>query len=297
MIKLSIVILNKNGRQYLKGCLSSIFNQTGRRQIEVILSDNKSSDGSIKYVKNKFKKVRIIEQEEDVGFAEGYNCGMRLAKGDWILILNSNTQLRENFIKNLFNYIEYVPEKVGMLAPEIRYFGTEKIYSRGLALGKLRLPYDIKDDVKEAEIFCPVECAAIYKKEMLEDTKMEFEYFDSDYYVREFDFDLGERANDTDWKCLPAWSCVVYKIKEKNKPKIDYDYFADRNRFWTLYKNNTPWEIFAGFPRIFSIQFGSLFYFAAKGKFKTVVKSKFDAVIGLGKMKIKKELINEKRFE
>lgn len=94
-IRLSIIIVNWNTKTLLKQCLDSIFSQLARDEFEVIVVDNASSDGSDLMVKEDFRLVRLISNEENKGFSKANNQGMRISVGEYILLLNSDTIIRD----------------------------------------------------------------------------------------------------------------------------------------------------------------------------------------------------------
>lgn len=95
--------------------LSSI---EGKFLYEVIVVDNASSDGSIDMVKQEFKKVKIIENNENVGFAKGCNIGAKNAKGKYILFLNSDTQVLDNGFLSMVEFLNNNP-KVAILGGKL----------------------------------------------------------------------------------------------------------------------------------------------------------------------------------
>ncbi|MCG2737608.1 MAG: glycosyltransferase family 2 protein, partial [Candidatus Methanoperedenaceae archaeon] len=88
----SVIIVNFNGKHYLKNCLSSLSAQS-YPAIEVIFVDNGSGDGSVEYVRKEFPSVRIIESKKNLGFAKGNNLGIREARGELIATLNNDTEV------------------------------------------------------------------------------------------------------------------------------------------------------------------------------------------------------------
>lgn len=96
-IKASIIILNWNGKKVTADCLRSIQNQT-YKPYEVIVVDNASLDGSVNYLKGKFPSVKFIENKTNLGYAGGNNVGIKIAQGDYILILNNDTVLDKDFL-------------------------------------------------------------------------------------------------------------------------------------------------------------------------------------------------------
>lgn len=98
----SIIIVTYNGRHLLQECLDSVFSiNYPNDRFEVILVDNNSSDNSISYVKKKFSKIILVESSENLGFTGGNNLGYEKAKGEYIVMLNSDTRVDENWLKFL----------------------------------------------------------------------------------------------------------------------------------------------------------------------------------------------------
>ncbi|MBI5045178.1 MAG: glycosyltransferase family 2 protein [Candidatus Levybacteria bacterium] len=91
----SIIILSYNRSDLLKECLSSIYNNV-KNNFEVIVVDNASSDDSIEVVKKNFKKVKLIQNNENAGFAKGCNIGAKNATGEYLLFLNSDAELEND---------------------------------------------------------------------------------------------------------------------------------------------------------------------------------------------------------
>ena len=105
MINVSILILNFNGVKYLYNCLKSIEN-INYPSYEVILIDNASTDGSVNFVKNNFPWVKIIVNDKNYGFCEGYNKNIKYAKGKYLVFLNNDTIVSENWLTELVNSAE-----------------------------------------------------------------------------------------------------------------------------------------------------------------------------------------------
>jgi GT2 family glycosyltransferase len=105
-IELSVIIVNYNTVKLLENCLFSVF-QTSfpHSKLEVIVVDNASVDNSIDMMKQKFPRVNLIQNTENLGFAKANNIGIRIAKGKYILLLNSDTEVPEDVFSkmSLFN--------------------------------------------------------------------------------------------------------------------------------------------------------------------------------------------------
>lgn len=110
MVKVSTIIVNWNTRNILRDCLSSIFEQTQDIEHEVIVVDNTSTDGSVEMIKSEFPSVTLIENKVNRGFAAANNQGIAIAKGQYLLLLNSDTVVLDNAIAKAFSFADSHPE-------------------------------------------------------------------------------------------------------------------------------------------------------------------------------------------
>jgi GT2 family glycosyltransferase len=105
-VDVSIIIVNYNTREFLKGCLASIYEKSAGFCFEIIVSDNGSKDGSIEMVKQDFPRVRLLENNANLGFGKANNRGLAVARGRYAFYLNSDTVLLNNAVKPLLDYWE-----------------------------------------------------------------------------------------------------------------------------------------------------------------------------------------------
>lgn len=106
----SIIIVNWNTKSLLRGCLTSVYECAGAVDYEIIVVDNASTDDSVEMVKNDFKDVILIENTENRGFAAANNQGMAIAKGRYVLLLNSDTIVLENSVANTVKFADENPQ-------------------------------------------------------------------------------------------------------------------------------------------------------------------------------------------
>jgi len=109
MLKISIVIVNWNTRAMLKQCLESVFQQT-TASFEIFVVDNASGDGSGEMVLHDFPAVRLIQNPDNRGFAAANNQALRLASGEYILLLNPDTIILDNAIDRMLVYMDQAPD-------------------------------------------------------------------------------------------------------------------------------------------------------------------------------------------
>ncbi|HTN24531.1 MAG TPA: asparagine synthase-related protein, partial [Solirubrobacteraceae bacterium] len=107
--KLSVIIVNWNTRTILRDCLASVEQHLAPIEHEVIVIDNASADGSADMVAEAFPSVRLVRNAENVGFGRANNQGMAMARGDWHLLLNSDTQLTDGSVATLAERVRDEP--------------------------------------------------------------------------------------------------------------------------------------------------------------------------------------------
>lgn len=109
-VNLSIVIPSYNTKKLLTDCLQSIEGSKSSMSYEIIVVDNASSDGSQDMVRSKFPKTILIRNKKNKGFACAVNQGWKIAKGEYVLFLNSDTIVQDNSLEVLLNYLQDEPE-------------------------------------------------------------------------------------------------------------------------------------------------------------------------------------------
>lgn len=159
---LSVIIVNWNTKKLLEDCLSSVFKFTNGIKFEVVVVDNGSNDGSREAVKKNYPQVRLITNQENLGFTKANNQGIKIAKGEYVILLNSDAYLIENSLKKLVDFAKEqnnlgamgplllnvdrsTQQSVGFFPnlPQIFYWTT---FIDDLPFGQLLNPYHIDHD-------------------------------------------------------------------------------------------------------------------------------------------------------
>ena len=106
----SVVVTNWNGRELLQACLQSMYDKTTEMRTEIIVVDDASTDSSAEMVRSKFPDVKLVLNETNLGFARANNRGVEHATGRYVLLLNSDTELLNNAIKILADFLDTHPD-------------------------------------------------------------------------------------------------------------------------------------------------------------------------------------------
>ncbi len=238
---ITVIIVNLNGERFLADCLESLSAQSFRN-FEAMVVDNGSSDGSIELMKKEFKWVKIIPLKENTGFARGNNIGIEASSSKYIATLNNDTIADSRWLEALHEAAE-ADSAVGMVASKI-LLGREGreidsvgmlIYPDGMSRQRGRGQIDIGQFDRVEEVLFPSACAALYRREMLE----EIGYFDENFFSYCEDADLGLRARLAGWKAVSASKAVVRHLYSQtgggySKFKA---YYVERNHLWVLLKD------------------------------------------------------------
>lgn len=271
---ISTIILNWNGKEYLYPCLQSVKGQT-YPNIEMILVDNASTDGSVDDIKNLFPDVRLIINPKNMGYGGGNNRGISEARGSYLFVLNSDTEIEKGCVEALWRCIE-TGLRIGVTTPKIVLYDRRDtidaagltIYPDGLSIGRGRLEPQEKYRQRE-EVFFGSGCASLYRREMLEEIGL----FDADFFAYGEDTDLGWRARLSRWRAYYVPEAVVYHHHSKKFGAYSpmKAFLVERNRIWVAWKN-FPLSILCLWPfytlrRYLYQGFGALVGRGASGRF------------------------------
>ena len=121
----SVIVLNYNAGKLLLNCIESI-KKSSYKNLEIILVDNISTDKSQKACKEKYPDIKLIQNNENFGYCEGNNIGIREAKGDYIIILNPDTIVESNWIEELISAYDKFGE--GLYQPKILSLNEKQVF-------------------------------------------------------------------------------------------------------------------------------------------------------------------------
>lgn len=248
-MRLSVVIVNWNSRDDLAQCLDSMRAQT-HDDLEIIVVDNGSKDGSVELVRERYPELRLLDEGENLGFAEGCNRGIAVATGEWVAMLNNDTVAEPRWAEALVAAATAATSDLGMLQSLMLFKQRpDVVNSTGIELDRHGSGVDrgegaLRADAREpAEIFCCCAGAAAYRRTMLEQIKLEGGYFDRRHFMYLEDLDLGWRARLAGWSARYVPDSVVfhrYHGSSDRHGKVWLRTMATTNRVRTLLKNGSP---------------------------------------------------------
>ncbi len=293
----SIVILNYNAGKLLLNCVESVL-KTDYENFEVIVVDNKSSDNSHMECKKKFQDVQLIENTKNLGYCEGNNIGIRYAKGDYVIILNPDTIVESNWLKQLISAYQKFGD--GLYQPKILSLNEKNILqSTGNMLHLFGFGFardkGIKDENSRNEIekvgfasgTCLFTTSKIIKKIGLLDPFL-FLYHD--------DLDLGWRAAQIGIDSYYVPSSIIYHAESYFlKWSAKKFYWLERNRQYcilTHYSKKTRQKMSL---HLFIVNSLVWLYYLSKGFLLAKIKADIDIIKNRKKIEKKYlELENKK---
>ena len=148
LVDVSVVIVNWKTRELLRQCLTSLVRHTSpETRYEVIVVDNGSNDGSAEMVAQRFSEVRLLCNQENLGFARANNQAIALSSGRYVLLLNSDTELHSDALTAMIGFMDAHPS-VGICGPKLLNADDTRQYSCDLFP---RTPYVmLRDKIRDA---------------------------------------------------------------------------------------------------------------------------------------------------
>ena len=253
---ITVAIVNWNRRDYLRACLESLSRQRGA-DFEVIVVDNGSSDGSVEMMRAEFD-VRLIANITNQGFCAANNQAFAAARGQFIAILNNDTEADPGFLAALRGVFDAAPD-IGMAAAKVLVYEDPRridkaghlIYMDGQNRGRGTGEIDSGQYDRLEECLWPDGCAAMYRKTMLQ----QIGGFDEDLFMFGDDAELGLRARIAGWRCLYAPGAVVrhHRGVSLDAGSTRRIFLIERNRV-LLAAKLFPWSLLLLNPFYFALR-------------------------------------------
>ncbi len=236
MVKLSIIIVNYNTKDFLKQCLKSLYEVKHSFSFETIVVDNTSHDGSIAMTRENFSQVCIVENSENVGFARANNIGISSAEGEYVLLLNSDTRVVGNALEKMVLYLDNHPE-VAIVTGRLVYpdftdqgvarmfptpmnglFGRMSLLTRLFPHNRFSRRYLTSRSFTSNEPFevdwVSGACLMV-RKDILDDVG----FLDEGFFMYWEDADLCYRIKQLGWKVYCVPEAMVIHYEGKSSPK------------------------------------------------------------------------------
>lgn len=269
---ISIIITAYNSNKYLSRAIESIFVQK-ENNIEIIVVDNGSIPTVEDFLKDKYSKLRIIRNGSNRGTSCARNQGIKEARGDYIMFMDSDVELENDFFFKLKKRLEKLPQDIAAFSPKIIDKKTKKIFSCGLLISSIYRSYDfgkgkLADNfLNSFKIDGPNSCCAVFKKEYLEKLKEE-NYFDESFFFLFEDTDLALRLKNKGFKSIFIPELICYHYGEASNFSREFRRFlCFRNRWYMILKIKDNRKLFLLLARSFIYDFFRALSFALTNRY------------------------------
>lgn len=307
-MKVKIVILNWNGRAHLERFLPSVVAHSNGASI--VVADNGSSDDSVPFVREHYPQVELLLLDRNYGFAEGYNRALSQIEADCYVLLNSDVEVEEGWLDPLVARLE-ADERIAALAPKILAYERRSDFEYAGAAGgfldcfgypfcrgrildtieKDRGQYDTAREVFWASGACMVVRADLFHK---------LGGFDGDFFAHMEEIDLCWRMQLAGYRVMVEPHSRVFHLGGGTLPNNSARklYLNYRNNLSMLFKNLSRRSLLPVlFTRMVLDGLSALVFLLQRRPdfFKVVFRAHMDFYHALGKLRIKRRLIQQNR--
>ena len=241
-MKLSVIIVNYNVSAFLEQALASAVKAMRGIDGEIFVVDNHSVDNSVAMVKMKFPQVKLIENQENVGFAKANNQAIRISSGEYVLLLNPDTLVEEDTFEKCLRFMDETPDCGGLgvkmvdgqgrFLPEskrgipypkssfYKLFGLSKLFPKSKKFGAYHATYIGEDETHDVEVLSGA--FMMMRKSVLDHVGL----LDEDYFMYGEDIDLSYRILKGGYKnyYFPQTRIIHYKGESTKKGSLNYVY-------------------------------------------------------------------------
>jgi GT2 family glycosyltransferase len=239
-MKLSVIIVNYNVEHFLEQCLHSVRKATKNMLAEVFVVDNNSVDGSVAMIKQKFPEIKLIENKTNTGFSFANNQAIKIATGEYILLLNPDTIVEEDTFVKCAKFMDeradagglgvkmidgkgnFLPEsKRGLPTPAVAFFkifGFARVFPSSKIFGKYHLGFLNRDENHSIEILSGA--YMMMRKTVLDKVGL----LDEDFFMYGEDVDLSYRIIKAGYKnyYYSGTRIIHYKGESTKKSSVNY---------------------------------------------------------------------------
>jgi hypothetical protein len=275
--RISVIIPHYNGWELLKRCLESLAG-SGDQDYEVFLIDNGSTDGSPAKAKEAFPYITVIASGKNLGFAGGCNLGIRSTTGEYVALLNNDTEVETGWLGSLVLAMDS-DASIAAAQPKIKWLRERSTFDYSGGAGGLmdvygypycrgRLFQTLEQDQGQydnspPDIFWASGSASIYRRSALE----EVGFLDEDFFMHMEEIDLCWRLHLAGYRVISVPDSLVYHLSGGSLPAGDFRkmYLNHRNSLLMLLKNYSLASLLWAWPSRMALEAMSLAKALASG--------------------------------
>ena len=273
MCEITVVIPNYNGKKYLIPCIQCLYDNTSV-EIQIIVVDNASTDGSIEKSREMFPEVNYIILDQNYGFCRAVNVGIQKSTTPYVILLNNDTEVKKGFVESLLKAVKRSDIVFSVEAKMIQYQNQSLIDSAGTFYNALGWAYargkdaNVKKYQRQSRVFAACAGAAIYRRSVFDKIGL----FDETHFAYLEDVDVGYRARIKGYMNMFEPEAEVIHVGSATSGSRYNEFktrYSARNNVLLIYKN-MPWiQILLNAPfLLFGFLVKAVFFFK-KGFGKT----------------------------
>lgn len=283
MTKVSVIIVNFNGANYIGSCLQSLRCNAG--DFEIIVVDNASQDSSQAIIRSEMaldERIAFVGLPTNRGFTGGNIEGLRYARGDYVCLLNPDTEVACDWLVNLTKVMDDNPQ-VGICASKLLVYGTGLVDSAGDGCTVTGKGFKIGEGEDQSRFSVPAPVfgacggAMLIRRTVID----QIGFLDDDFFLIHEDTDFNFRAHLAGWQCLYVPEAVVqHKVRSSIGAMSNTAvYYSVRNAKYVLLKNMPAKLLWKYMPLHLVQEAASFYYFAIRhGKWRDYFKANYDFI-------------------
>ena len=294
----SVIVLNYNAGELLLNCIESI-KKSAYKNLEIIVVDNISTDKSQEVCKEKYPDIKLIQNNENFGYCEGNNIGIRVAKGDYITILNPDTIVESNWIEELISAYNKFGE--GLYQPKHLSLNEKTVYmSAGNMLNIFGFGYAREKGKKDQNKFSKIEEISYASGTCLftsSNVLKKVGLFDPFIFLYHDDLDLGWRASQLGIKSYYVPTSIIYHAESYSlKWNAEKFYWLERNRKYCILTHYSKQTYSKIFPTLIAVDFFVWMFYLTKGFLWSKIRAELDIIKNRKAIEIKYEELESKKI-
>lgn len=239
-MKVTVIVVSYNVKYFLEQALASVLKASKNITAEILVVDNASSDGSASMVRSRFPQVRLIENKDNKGFAAANNQVIRIAQGEYVLLLNPDTLVQEDTLEKTLQFMDEHPEagalgvkmldgkgvflpesKRSLPTPKVAFFkmtGLAALFPKSRTFGRYHLGF--LDENKTCEVEVLSGAFMLIRKKVLDEIGL----LDETFFMYGEDVDLSYRITKAGYKnyYFPETRIIHYKGESTKKGSLNY---------------------------------------------------------------------------
>ncbi len=307
MSRVSVVILNYNGRSFLEQFLPSVIRHTPE-SYEIIVADNASTDDSLAFLESAYPSVRVIRNNKNGGFSQGYNDSLKQVNAEYYVLLNSDVEVTEGWCEPVIHAMSKDP-RIAAAQPKIKSFQDRSRFDYAGAAGgfidQFGYPFcrgRIFDEIEKDQgqyndqrlIFWATGACLFVKAEVYHKAGG----LDEDFFAHMEEIDLCWRIRNMGFEIIYVPGSEVYHVGggtlSRQSPRKTYLNF--RNNLYLLFKNHPSHNFFLKLVFRFHLDWLAALKFLVSGEaahFSAVMKAHFSFLKSLGDVRRKRKQVKK----